>query len=138
MRASTTILIVLTGLATCFIAQAQQKPLRIGVAGLTHGHVGWILNYKKSDVAEVVGIAEPDRALAEMYSKKFGFSMDIVFSSLDEMLDKTKPEAVTAFNSIYQHLDVVRACAPRGVHVMVEKPLAYRLDHAKEMDALVK
>jgi len=51
-----------------------------------------------------------------------GFSMDLVYSSLDEMLDKKKPEAVTAFNSIYQHLDVVKACAPRGIHVMVEKP----------------
>ena len=116
----------------------NKKPLRVGVAGLTHGHVGWILNYKKHEVVEVVGIAEPDRALAKMYSKKYGFSMDIVYSSLDEMLDKTKPEAVTAFNSIYQHLDVVKACAPRGVHVMVEKPLSYRLDHAKEMEVLVK
>lgn len=119
-------------------AQQNQKPLRVGVAGLTHGHVGWILGYKKNEVMEVVGIAEPDRALAERLSKQFGFSMELVYSSLEEMLDRTKPEAVTAFNSIYQHIDVVRACAPRGIHVMVEKPLAYRLDHAKEMEALVK
>jgi predicted dehydrogenase len=121
------------------IALAQNhKLLRVGVAGLTHGHVGWILNYKKPEVVELVGIAEPDRQLAESYSKKYGFSMNIVFSSLEEMLEKKKPEAVTAFNSIYQHLEVVKACAPRGVHVMVEKPLSYSLDHAKEMEALVK
>jgi predicted dehydrogenase len=124
----------------CSILQAQQnqKPLRVGVAGLTHGHVGWILGYKKNEIIEIVGIAEPDRALAERLSKKYGFSMDLVYASLEEMLDRTKPEAVTAFNSIYQHIDVVRACAPRGIHVMVEKPLAYRLDQAKEMEALVK
>ncbi len=121
------------------ILNAQnQKPLRIGVAGLTHGHVGWILNYKKPDVVEIVGIAEPDRTLAESYSKKYGFSMDIVYASLEEMLEKKKPEAVTAFNSIYQHLEVVKACAPKGIHVMVEKPLSYSLDHAREMEALVK
>ncbi len=131
-----TILVTLTQMN--FLFGQNSKPLRVGVAGLTHGHVGWILNYKKPDVVEIVGIAEPDRALAEMYSKKYGFSMDMVYSSLDEMLEKTKPEAVTAFNSIYQHLDVVKACAPRGVHVMVEKPLSYRLDHAKEMETLVK
>ncbi|MBL7872880.1 MAG: Gfo/Idh/MocA family oxidoreductase [Cyclobacteriaceae bacterium] len=119
-------------------AQVSKKPLRIGVAGLTHGHVGWILGYKKTDVIEVVGIAESNRELAEKLSKQYGFSMDLVYSSLDEMLDKTKPEAVTAFNSIFQHLEVVKACAPRGIHVMVEKPLSYRLDHAKEMEALVK
>ncbi len=119
-------------------AQSTQKTLHVGVAGLTHGHVGWILGYKKSDIVEVVGIAESNRALAEKLSKQYGFSMDLVYSSLDEMLDKTKPEAVTAFNSIFQHLEVVKACAPRGIHVMVEKPLSYRLDHAKEMEALVK
>jgi predicted dehydrogenase len=64
--------------------------------------------------------------------------MSIVYPTLEEMLEKTKPEAVTAFNSIYQHLEVVKACAPRGVHVMVEKPLSYSYDHAKQMEALVK
>ena len=118
-------------------AQGTKKPLRVGVAGLTHGHVGWILNYKKNDVLEIVGIAEPDRLLAERMSKKYGFNINLVYSSLDEMLDKTKPEAVTAFNAINQHLDVVKACAPRGIHVMVEKPLTYSLDQAKQMQALV-
>jgi len=127
-------------LLSCFNqlqAQENKKPLRIGVAGLTHGHVGWILGYKKNDVVEIVGIAEPNRDLAERMSKQYGFSMDIVYSSLDEMLDKKKPEAVTAFNSIFQHLDVVKACAPRGIHVMVEKPLTYRFDHAQQMERLV-
>lgn len=119
-------------------AQQSNKPLRIGVAGLTHGHVGWILGYKKNDIVEIVGIAEPNRDLAERMSKQYGFSMDLVYPSLDEMLEKKKPEAVTAFTSIYQHLDVVKACAPRGIHVMVEKPLTYRFDHALQMEALAK
>jgi predicted dehydrogenase len=54
------------------------------------------------------------------------------------MLDKCHPEAVTAFNSIYEHLEVVKACAPRKIPVMVEKPLAVNLDHAKQMQALAK
>ena len=118
--------------------QDNRKALRIGVAGLTHGHVGWILGYKHKDIVQVVGIAEPDRELALQYAKKYGFSMDIVYNTIDEMLDKTKPEAVTAFNSIRGHLEVVKACAPRGVHVMVEKPLSFRMDHAREMESLAK
>jgi predicted dehydrogenase len=43
---------------------------------------------------------------------------------------------VLAFNSIYGHLEVVQKCAPRGIHVMVEKPLAVNLKHAKEMEML--
>jgi membrane protein YqaA with SNARE-associated domain len=58
-----------------FIIQSllAQKPLRVGVAGLTHGHVGWILGYKKSDIVEVVGIAESNRELAEKLSKQYAW-----------------------------------------------------------------
>jgi predicted dehydrogenase len=43
---------------------------------------------------------------------------------------------VAAFGTIYQHLEVVQTCAPLGIHVMVEKPLAVSLDHAKKMKLL--
>ncbi len=49
------------------------------------------------------------------------------------MLDKVKPEAVVAFGSIYQHMEIVEACAPRGINVMVEKPLATNVKHAERM-----
>jgi predicted dehydrogenase len=112
------------------------KPLRIGIAGLTHDHVGGILNRAKDGDIEIVGIAEPNRALAERYLKKYNLPASLLYSSLQEMLDKTRPEAVAAFNSIYEHLEVVKLCAPRKIHVMVEKPLAVSLDHAKQMQAL--
>lgn len=116
----------------------SQTPLRIGVAGLTHTHVHWILGRENRGDIEIVGIAEPNRKLAERYAKQHGFSMDIVFSSLTEMLDKTQPEAVTAFNSTYEHLETVEICAPRGIHVMVEKPLAVSSKHAKKMATLAR
>ncbi len=117
---------------------AQQKRTRIGIAGLTHGHVGWILNAKDRKDLEIVGIAEPNRELAKRLTEQHGISMDLVFDSIEEMLEKTKPEAVTAFGNIYDHLSVVEACAPRGIHVMVEKPLAVSLEHAQKMKALAE
>ncbi len=115
-----------------------QKPLRVGVAGLTHGHVGWILEASKRKDLEVVGIAEPNRELAARLIKDYGIPMDLVFNTLEEMLVKTKPEAVTAFGNIYDHLAVVEACAPKGIHVMVEKPLAVSMEHARKMESLAK
>ena len=70
----------------------------------------------------------PNRALAQQYSVQHGYSMDIVFDDLESMLKATTPEAVTAFGTIYDHLSVVEACAPKGIHVMVEKPLAVSWD----------
>ncbi len=54
------------------------------------------------------------------------------------MLDKIKPEAVVAFGSIFDHLAVIEACAPRGIHVMVEKPLAVNMQHANRMAELAE
>ena len=113
------------------------KPLRVGVVGLTHDHVGWILNHKSPEI-EMVGIAEPNRAIVEKYSKRYGFPLTMVYSTLEEMVEKTKPEAVLAFNDIYGHLKTVEYCAPKGIHVMVEKPLAVSYEHAKKMAALAK
>ncbi len=54
------------------------------------------------------------------------------FPDLESLIAKTKPAAVCAFNSIYEHLEVVEKCAPKGIHVMVEKPLAVNMDHLKK------
>lgn len=122
-------------------AQAQlpaDKPLRIGIAGLTHGHVHWILRSVKDGTVQLAGIAEPNRELADRLLKQYGIDEKLWFADLDKMLAEAKPEAVTAFGSIFDHLSVVKACAPRKIHVMVEKPLAVSLEHARQMETIAK
>lgn len=116
----------------------KERPLRIGIAGLTHGHVHWILRSVQQGTVELAGISEPNRDLAARLMKQYNIDASHWYAGLDEMLRKTKPEAVTAFGSIYEHLEVVKACAPKKIHVMVEKPLAVSLEHAREMEGLVK
>lgn len=123
-------------------AQTPKKPLRVGVVGLVHTHVHGILNkaFRQKDQKDIdiVGIAEPNRALAERYAKQYGFPISLVYPTLTEMLDKTKPEAVTDFGRIVDHLQTVKVCAPRGIHVMVEKPLSVSFEQARQMEALAK
>lgn len=123
-----------------FLLHAQEKPapVKIGVVGLVHTHVHGILGRQDQGDIEIVGIAEPNTELARRYAKQHGFSVDLVYPTLTEMLQQTQPEAVAAFNSIYDHLAVVRVCAPRKIHVMVEKPLAVNLAHALEMATLAR
>ncbi|MFP2996936.1 Gfo/Idh/MocA family oxidoreductase [Spongiivirga sp. MCCC 1A20706] len=116
----------------------EGTPLRIGVVGLVHTHVHWILGREKIGDIEIVGIVEPNRKLAKKYSEQHGYSMDIVFNSIDEMVKATNPEAVTDFGTIYGHLATVEYCAPKGIHVMVEKPLAVNMNHANKMIHLAK
>jgi predicted dehydrogenase len=129
------LLLIILAINSC-LAQESKKPFRIGVAGLTHGHVNGILNRAHDGDIEIVGIAEADRALAERLLNRYKLPLSLLYSSLDEMIEKAKPEAVTAFASTYDHLAVVKACAPRGIHVMVEKPLAVSLEHAKQIQQL--
>jgi predicted dehydrogenase len=116
----------------------QQTPVRTAIAGMSHGHVDRLLrNWQRKDLV-IAGFWEPDRALAERYADQFKFPLEWVYSDLDTMLDTVKPEAVCAFGSIYDHLRVVEACAPRKIHVMVEKPLAVSLEHAEKMASLAR
>jgi len=114
---------------------SNDKPVRLAVAGISHDHVGWILSRKKPDVA-LVGIYEPNKELAELYAKKFKLEATLFYNDLNKMLDATKPEAVVAFGPIFDHRSIVEACAPRGIHVMVEKPLATNNEDAQRMAAL--
>lgn len=116
----------------------MDQRIRICIAGLNHDHVFWILRNLNHPDVEVVGFYEPDRDLAENYAGQFGFSMSKVYADLPAMLEAQKPVAVAAFNPIFNHLQVVEACAPRGIHVMVEKPLAVNSEHAGKMAALAR
>lgn len=118
--------------------QFEGETLKVGVVGLVHTHVHWILGREKIGDIEIVGIVESNRDLAKRYSEQHGYSMDIVYNTIEEMVEATSPEAITAFNTIYDHLSVVEYCAPKGIHVMVEKPLAVSYEHAQKMAALAK
>ncbi len=116
--------------------RASDTPIDLAVIGLTHTHVHWIFESEKREDFEIVAIVEPNRELAERYSEMHGFPLNLVYESMDEMLEDVQPDGVTAFGTIYEHLAVVATMAPRGIHVMVEKPLAISLGHARAMQAL--
>lgn len=118
--------------------RSQNQPLKIGVVGLTHTHVHWIFDSEKNNEFTIVGIVEPNKELAIRYSEQHGFPMTMVYNTMEDMINATQPQAVTAFGTIYEHLEVVEKAAPKGIHVMVEKPLAVNLDHARKMEALAK
>lgn len=114
------------------------KPLRLAVIGATHGHFPWVLEREGKKDVELVGIYEQNHELIQRYVKRYRLRQDLIFRDLNKMLEEVKPEAVVVFGSIFEHLAAVEACAPRGIHLMVEKPLATNVAHAERMAQLAK
>jgi len=119
-------------------ATVHAQPVRMAVAGISHGHNSWILGRKNDSAVQLVGIYESNKALAEKMMKKFKLDPGLFYHDLNAMLEQTKPEGVLGFGTTLEHLSVVEACAPKGIHVMVEKPMATTVDHAEKMIALAK
>jgi predicted dehydrogenase len=110
----------------------DEKPLRLAIAGLVHGHVdGFLRAAKNRPGVAIVGIADPDPALHRKYAQRHGLPDATFFTDLETMLDRVKPEAVASFTSTYDHPRVVEACARRRIPVMMEKPLAVSVEHAR-------
>ncbi len=81
----------------------------------------------------IVGISDPDAALHKAYAERFHLNPKIFFTSLEAMLDQVKPEAVAAFSSTFDHPAIVEAAARRRLPVMMEKPLAVSMEHARRI-----
>jgi predicted dehydrogenase len=119
-----------------FIPAVGQQPLKVGVAGLSHDHALGLMHQYKNGKVILLGIAEADTALTGRYKRRFQLPDSIFYPTLAVMLKKIHPDAVLAYNPIYQHIDVVEACAPKGISVMVEKPLATTVADARRMAEL--
>lgn len=121
-----------------FIAENSfaQKPIRVVVAGLTHDHVHGILSQYNKGLVDIVGIAEPNKELQQKYGKLYHLPDSLFYDDLKKLVIKKRPDAVLGYNAVGKHLDIVQVCAPLGISVMVEKPLAATLSQAKQMEAL--
>ncbi|WP_170971143.1 Gfo/Idh/MocA family protein [Ilyomonas limi] len=115
---------------------SAQQPISVVVAGLNHDHVHGILSQYKKGTVNIIGIAEPDKQLQQKFSKLYHLPDSLFFDDLQKLLTAKKPDAVLGYNAVANHLQIVEICAPLGISVMVEKPLAATLEQAKQMEAL--
>ncbi len=115
---------------------ANAQKLRVVIAGLNHNHVYGILNKYRDGQIILVGIAEPSKDLWAKFKKLYKIPDSLFYSDLKTVVVKTKPDAVLGYNAANEHVDVVEVCAPLGIPVMVEKPLAATLAQANRIQQL--
>lgn len=117
----------------------EKTPLRFAIIGLSHDHAGgFIPRAMGRDDIELAGIVESKPDLVERYAQRFHLGANLFFRSLDELLAHTNIEAVATFTSTFEHRRVVEQCARHRLDVMMEKPLAVNMEHARAMAAAAR
>jgi predicted dehydrogenase len=115
----------------------QAQPLmRVVVAGLNHDHVHGVLSQFNKGLVNIVGITEPNKQLQQKFGKLYHLPDSLFFTDLKQLVIDKKPDAVLGYNAVAKHVDIVEICAPLGIAVMVEKPLAATLSQAKRIELL--
>lgn len=105
----------------------------IGCGGIAHFHLGHIVSIPE---AKVVALADPDSKNIERLRGAF-MQLDEceVFSDFDQMLDSTDLDAVEILTPHTLHFEQIIESLRRGLHVLVEKPMVCKVEHAKEVVA---
>ncbi len=122
-------------------------PLRVVIVGLNHGHVSGFLNgsalvpaggaLHRPDI-QIVGVVELDRALFDSSAQRLHLTPDLYVASIGEMAGKVHPDAALVFTSTFGHTAAVEECAKRGIHVMMEKPMAVSYKDALAIERAAK
>ncbi|MCC9077217.1 Gfo/Idh/MocA family oxidoreductase [Litorilinea aerophila] len=111
--------------------------LRVGVLGLTHDHIwGNLRDLNASPLGELVAAADPNQELLDKVQAEHGAGQ--VFLSYEEMLDSVELDAVYVFSDNATGAELAVMAAERGLHVMVEKPMAADLEGAVQMLAAAR
>jgi predicted dehydrogenase len=136
---TTTLLFAVWILVGVTRTQTESAPIRFAIVGLNHDHArGFIPDANSRKDIQLAAIVEPSQELAARYARDYRLDTNLFYTSLEEMLEKTKVQAVATFTSTFEHRRVVEACAERGVHVMMEKPLAVNMEHARAIQAAAR
>jgi UDP-N-acetylglucosamine 3-dehydrogenase len=108
---------------------SAEHPLRVGVVGVgimgsNHARV-----FAGLPGAELIGVADPDRKQAEFVARTLGCAaVDYVDALLDRDLD-----AITIAAPTHLHREIALKCIARGVHILVEKPIASSVEEGRDI-----
>ncbi|HZL30458.1 MAG TPA: Gfo/Idh/MocA family oxidoreductase [Pseudolabrys sp.] len=107
----------------------NERPLRVGVVGVgvmgsNHARV-----FAGLPGTALVAVADPDRKQAEFVARTLNCG---AVTNIEELLD-LGVDAITIAAPTHLHRDIALAAIARGVHVMVEKPVASTVEEGHEI-----
>jgi predicted dehydrogenase len=108
------------------------KQLRVGIVGIGAFAYGWhVPNLRQTERAEVIAISR--RNPQALQDAKEALGVAHAFADWREMLDRVPLDAVVVSTAHTAHTEPAVAALERGLHVLVEKPMALTGDDAWAM-----
>ena len=113
------------------------KKVRIGVIGAgsfaSRRHIPVVI---KSSNAELMALCRRDKEMLRKVAEHFGCNN--TFTDYKEMLDSVEMDAVIIATPHALHYENARLALEKGLHVLIEKPMAVKSDEARELAKLAK
>ncbi len=108
------------------------RKYRVGVAGLIHDHVWSILEQLRGlENVDLTSAADLNEPLLARVREEYGVKR--TYKSYGELFRREELDAVLIYTENSRHAEITEMAAERGVHVMVEKPMAATLEQAERM-----
>ncbi len=118
------------------MAAAGMQPLSVGLMGLCHLHPrSYMASFASVEGVRVVAAAERDPDVRAAFTEDFALRG---YADWPEMLEREALDLAAIFLPHSDCPDAAIACAGRGVHVMVEKPMAASAAGARRMLAAAR
>src|ERR1044072_8546711 len=108
---------------------SAERPLRVGVVGvgvMGSNHARVLAGLPGT---ELVGVADPDRKQADFVPRTLGCA---AVADVGEGI-AAGVDAITIAAPTHLHRDIALACIARGIHVLVEKPIASSVEEGREI-----
>ena len=101
----------------------------VGVMGSNHARV-----LSEMPGVKLIGVADPDRERCDQVAARLGCA---AFKDAEELLQQGV-DAVTIAAPTHLHRDIAIDCAARGIHILVEKPIAPTVEESRAIVAAAR
>ncbi len=116
------------------VKQGTDRPLRVGVVGVGVMGANHARVFATLPGVELVGVADPSAQQRELVTRILGVP---AVNHVDELLGPGL-DAVTIAAPTHLHHDIALKCLARGIHVLVEKPIASNVEEGREIIAAAR
>lgn len=111
------------------------EKLKVGVIGLGNMGKHHVRNYANLKQAKVTALCDVHEPTLNEFTEKYECEG---YKTLDEMLDKATLDAVSITAPTKYHYEIAKKVIEKGIHVLVEKPIADTVEKADHLCELAK